>query len=470
DALSRTSRAVEAVQRAQQNALRAAANNAATRRNGLRLPNVPNGLAPGGLQPVDGAGTQAALWAGAFLPTQTTSGGKTQVNIRQTSQQALLNWKTFNVGKDTKLNFDQSAGGENAGQWIAFNKVNDPSGNPTQILGSITAPGQVYILNQNGILFGGASQVNVHTLVASSLPINEALIQNGLLNQQTNAQFLFSALPQAGGTPFTPPPLPASGRIGDVTVEAGARLTAPSNASKVGGRIALVGPNVTNSGTISTPDGQTILAAGLQVGFAAHSSADPSLRGLDVYIGAVSDPASSVPPNAGTATNEGLVDSPRGSVVMAARDVRQMAAINATTSVALNGRIDLLANYNAVNNTAYNAVERPSVAPWLYGGGEPGTSTGTVTFGPGSVTRILPEWSSSDTVIGTTLSLRSQINTQGRILHMDDGSMIHAPNGLVTFNAGTWGLLNSSAPVSGFVRDGGQIYLGRDAMINVAGT
>jgi hypothetical protein len=58
-----------------------------------------------------------------------------------------------------------------------------------------------------------------------------------------------------------------------------------------GGRVLLVGANVTNSGTISTPAGQTILAAGLQVGIDGHRSADPSLRGLDVYVGKVTKPA-----------------------------------------------------------------------------------------------------------------------------------------------------------------------------------
>ncbi|RYD26225.1 MAG: filamentous hemagglutinin N-terminal domain-containing protein, partial [Verrucomicrobiaceae bacterium] len=161
DSLSRTSRAIESVQRAQQNALRAAAaaNNAGLNPNrpGVQLPNVPNGLAPGGLKVSPDVAANPSLWAGAFLPTQTNNGGKAQVTVKQTRQQALLNWESFNVGKDTNLHFDQSAGKENAGQWIAFNKVSDPSGNPSQILGSITAPGQVYVINQNGIIFGGAS-------------------------------------------------------------------------------------------------------------------------------------------------------------------------------------------------------------------------------------------------------------------------------------------------------------------------
>ncbi|MDB6069406.1 MAG: hypothetical protein JWL81_577 [Verrucomicrobiales bacterium] len=473
DALARTSRVVEAVQRAQMNANRAAAgaNNAGADPNhpGLQLPDVPNGLGPGGLQVAPGVGTDLSLWTGAFLPTQSQSGARTLVNIKQTQSQAVLNWETFNIGRDTQLNFDQSDGKENTGQWIAFNKVNDPSGRPSQILGSITAPGQVYVVNQNGIIFGGASQVNVHTLVASSLPINDALIRDGLLNQQTSAQFLFSALAQAGTTPFVPPPLPATGRIGDVTVLPGAVLTAPSNESKVGGRIALVGPNVNNAGTILTPDGQTILAAGLQVGFAAHSSADPSLRGLDVFIGAVADPASAIAPYAGTASNNGSILANRGSVSVAGKNVRQMGVIDATTSVALNGRIDLMAEFDAINNTSYDPVTRPNVAPFLYGNGPSGTSTGTVTMGPGSVTRILPEWGSEEKVVGTELALKSQVNARGSILHMDRGAMVHAPGGIVNFAAGSWDYATMISPPV-FVRAGGQIYLGEDAMINVAGT
>jgi hypothetical protein len=73
--------------------------------------------------------------------------------------------------------------------------VNDPSGSPTQILGKIDAPGQVYVINQNGIIFGGSSQINVHNLTASSLPINDALISRGLLNQEAGkVRFLFSGM------------------------------------------------------------------------------------------------------------------------------------------------------------------------------------------------------------------------------------------------------------------------------------
>ncbi|RYD26191.1 MAG: hypothetical protein EOP86_26305, partial [Verrucomicrobiaceae bacterium] len=166
-----------------------------------------------------------------------------------------------------------------------------------------------------------------------------------------------------------------------------------------------------------------------------------------------------------------MIKAERGNVTMAGKEVRQMGAVDATTSVALNGRIDLLANYEAVNNTAYDPITRPTVAPYLYGNGPSKTSTGTVTFGPGSISRILPEWDSTDKVIGTELSLRSQVNARGKMIHMDEGAMIHAPSGLVKYETGVWDYVNSATiPSSGFVRAGGQIYIAQDAMINVAGT
>ncbi len=464
DALARTTQAIMAVQQMQlqARALAAAQNNA-----GAGLPSVPNGLGTGALQPAAGAATSASLWSGAHQPTQTTqtqNGVTTElVTVKQTSQQALLTWETFNVGRGTELYFDQTAGGADRNQWIAFNKVNDPSGVPSQILGSIRAEGQVYVINQNGIIFGGASQVNAHTLVASSLPLNDNLVNRGLLNNP-DSQFLFSSLPQPAGTngtpASTPPPAPAGGRIGDVTVQAGARLLAPTSADKVGGRIALIGPNVTNAGTIETPDGQTILAAGLQVGFTAHDSNDPTLRGLDVWVGAVTDPSSLIPSYAGAAVNSGLISAARASVTIAGKDVQNTGAIDSSTSVSLNGRIDLAANYDAVSTNG-----QANAAPFLY------RSTGTVTLGEGSTARILPERASTEKVVGTRLALNSKVNITGQAVHFAQDSTLLAPNADVAVNAGVWNYFGSRTPAeSDFVHNSGQIYFSGNALLNVAGS
>jgi len=466
DTLARNAQAIQAVQ-AMQTAARTLAKGGSSNLGqnpnnpSQTLPDVPDGLGTGGLKVDSRVTNTPALWQGANLPVQsTTSGGSVQVTVTQTAQQAILNWETFNIGKNTTLTFDQSAGGSNVGQWIAFNKVNDPTANPTQILGTITAPGQVYIINRNGIIFGGSSQVNTHALVASALPINDVLIQRGLLNNPDN-QFLFDALDKGSSDDIEP-----TTKFGNVTVQAGAQITAPTSDAHVGGRVMLVGANVTNNGTISTPDGQTILAAGLQVGVTAHDTADASLRGLDVSIGAVVDPASLLTAYAGTATNSGIISSPRANITMAGKAVNQLGIISSTTSVSFNGRIDLLADYDAIGNAAYSTTV--ANGPEFLN-----RSTGTITLGEGSATSVLPELDSTEKVVGTSLALGSQVNLSGQYIHFADDSLLVAPSGAVNVSAGVWNtqaLGSSQAPIYFFMHTGGQIDLDAGAVIDVSGS
>ncbi len=466
DTLARTNQAINSV-RNMQAAARAAARNQTNAGTvpgnpALNLPNVPDGLAPGGLQVATGAVLGGPLWRGADLPVQSTSAGGVDVTIKQRASQAFLTWDKFNVGSRTHLRFDQSAGGNDASKWIAFNDVKDPTGEPSQILGRISAEGQVYVINQNGIIFGGASQINTHTFVASTLPINYNLVNRGLLNQTSKAQFLFSALAQEGDVPFTPPDAPTSGRIGDITVRAGAILGAPTNAANVGGRVALIGANVSNAGSILTPDGQAILAAGLQVGFDGHPSSDPSLRGLDTYVGQVGT-------YAGRVENTGLIETLRGNATLTGREVVNKGAINSSTSVAVNGRIDLRAEFNAIASQKYEPITNRTAKPFLYGGIAGVPNTGTVTLGEGSLLRVLPEYGSPDKVAGVELGLKSQVNLRGKIVHAQPSATILAPSGNVKVQAGTYDF-DSSSNTDQFIRQGGQIYLDKDSVINVAGT
>ena len=449
DMLTRNTLALDAVQ-AMQDAARAAAasmNNAGANPNfiGTTLPDVPNGLGVGGLD------FSSAI--GANNPTQSLQNARTIVEIQQAQQQAMLEWNTFNVGRETTVKFDQSAGGSNAASWIAFNRITDPSGNPSQILGRIEAQGQVYVINQNGIIFGGASEVNTGSLTASALPINQTLVRNGLLNNPS-AEFLFSS-------PDVPATATAYGKVGNVTVQAGAKITAPTSSANVGGRVALIAPNVTNNGTISTPDGQTILAAGMEVGYDAHSSDDPSLRGLDVYVGKVGA-------YGGRATNNGLISSERGSVTVTGKSVNQNGFIHSTTSVALNGRIDLLANYNAVSNPNYGITGQGGA--FIYDQATEPT-TGVVRAGASSVTRVLPEYASTLKVVGTELALKSQVNMQGLAIYLGSGAVVHAPNANVTLIAGVWDVLTGTGNTDiDFVHASGQVYLDQNAVIDVAGS
>jgi filamentous hemagglutinin family protein len=436
-------------------------------------------------------------WTGISALSQSTGQGLTTVTITQAAQEALLYWTTFNVGKSTLLDFDQSAGGPNVGTWVAVNQIEESSLAPSQILGSIEAPGQVYVINQNGIIFGGSSQVNVHALVASSLPINTNLVtpEDLLGGSSTDDQFLFSQVPvtQVGGVanalPTFNPPAAPSGGDGDVTVQAGAELSSPTTPEHVGGKIALIGPVVDNEGTISTPDGQTILAAGLQVGFAPHDATDPSVRGLDVFVGQVGTATDANDVADGTVTNGGLIDSPRADITLTGMNVNQDGIISSLTSVALNGRIDLLADYGAT--VTVSGSGQPIITP---------TETGNVTLGANSLTEILPD-STGATVVGTSLALPSLVNIEGGTINFEGatdsgaGALLLAPGAQATapstesgsasdgtvdltgapltsgvnLTAGSWvSLTGVSVPV--LTPTSGQVNIGSGATIDVSGS
>lgn len=419
---------------------------------------VPNGLTAGGLVPDSGLAAQGvanavSTWKDANTPTQTTDGNQTIVTVEQTRPQAVLNWSSYNVGKDTTLKYQQ--GGTD---WVALNHVLDPSGVPSQIAGSIQAPGAIYILNQNGIVFRGSSQVNARTVVASSLSINENLVKRGLVDNP-DVQYLFSSLPipKSGNTDsFTPPAAPL-GYSGDVIVEQGAEIQSSSTDQHVGGLVALVGPNVENAGSISTPDGQTVLAAGQQVSFLAHDTTDPSLRGLDVKIGEVNDPAA--PTTGGTAKNSGYISSDRGNVTITGKEVVQNGVIESTTSVALNGRVDLLANY--LSKPYADASGGNVLNP---------TATGSILIGDNSIISLLPEWDSSEKVTGTELSLHSQVNLNGKSIYFGKNSSLLAPSAEVSILAGEWQQIPNSLRAPNLVATLGQVYLDEGSVIDVAGS
>ncbi len=118
-----------------------AAQAAARARPPRRTRRVPDGLAEGGLK-VD-TNSLTAGWQNA-RPLDKATGqkivdGRTVVSIEQTGERAILNWETFNVGRNTTVEFHQQA------DWAVLNRVNDPQARPSQIQGQIKADGTVMI-------------------------------------------------------------------------------------------------------------------------------------------------------------------------------------------------------------------------------------------------------------------------------------------------------------------------------------
>ena len=76
------------------------------------------------------------------------------LNITQTTDRAAIDWQSFNVGQGNSVNFAQPSASS-----IALNRV--LGSDVSVIQGAINANGQVFLVNQSGILFTPTAQVNV---------------------------------------------------------------------------------------------------------------------------------------------------------------------------------------------------------------------------------------------------------------------------------------------------------------------
>jgi filamentous hemagglutinin family protein len=250
-------------------------------------------LLAGGAARAQALPTGAAIAAGAATISQ--SGG--QMTITQATQRLVTNWNSFDVGAGASVRFAQP----NAGA-IALNRVTG-GGAASAIDGSLSANGNVWLLNPNGVVFGSGAQVNVGGLVASSLGMSDS-------------DFL------AGRTRLT------GGAGAGAVVNHGTIRTAS------GGVVALVAPRVVNTGSIATPGGSTALAAGETVSLDFQGDGLVSVR---VERG-VADAAVE---NSGRITAEGglVTLSARGADAVLGSVVNNTGVIEAHGLVARDGRI-----------------------------------------------------------------------------------------------------------------------------------
>ncbi len=102
--------------------------------------------------------------------------------MQQTTSRAIINWSSFDIAPGEITQFEQPSSSS-----IALNRVTG-SQNPSQILGTLNANGQVWIINPNGVMFGGNAQVNVAGLVATSADIdnNNFMAGNYTFNRPGN--------------------------------------------------------------------------------------------------------------------------------------------------------------------------------------------------------------------------------------------------------------------------------------------
>jgi filamentous hemagglutinin family protein len=206
----------------------------------------------------------------------------------------IINWQGFSINSNETTNFIQQSASS-----AVLNRVvgNDPS----NVLGTLRSNGRVFLVNPHGIVFGAGSVVDVAGLVASTLNLSDA-------------DFL------AGNNHYTQ--VPGAGNISN----------AGNISAQDGGQIYLIAPNVENTGVITAPNGEILLAAGASVDLV--STSDPNLR---VNITAP----------AGDATNVGQLIASSGSLGLFGTVVSNSGIVSADSATLQGGKIVFKATQRA---------------------------------------------------------------------------------------------------------------------------
>jgi len=281
---------------------------------------------PGFTGPLSVAGA-AALFAASSLgnPVGMTVGrgsataiqrGST-LNVR-VSNGALLNWRSFNIGRGETTTFIQPSATS-----VVWNRINSP--NLSQIWGTLNANGWVVLMNQNGFYFGPNSVVNVGGLMVTTSPIAQDSPMDG------------GGLWQFTGNP----PLASIVNYGEIHAQSG-------------GSAFLISERIENHGTISAPGGTIGLYAGKEV----LVSERPDGRGL----------SASVKLPAGSVDNKGNLIADAGTIALHAQVVNQNGLVQADSVREHNGVIELVAS-ESVNLGSHSVLQASGDSTGISPGG-----------------------------------------------------------------------------------------------------
>ena len=301
------------------------------------------------------------------------------MQINQTGMKTTIHWNSFDIGQGYTVRFNQPSSSAEAMNYIG-------GANPSVIQGTLSANGKVYLVNSNGILFDGSAQVNVNTLIASSLDISQSTFDNGITSNlvgKTDPTLVATMVLNTAGQVIN------YGTIRSVKVDgaSGQVVTDPTTGKPVeeGGAIMLFAPQVENHGLITANNGQVILAAGGTVYLQLYNDPtgansnpnDLSMRGFLVKVTAAPEGSLNLSQliaaqKLNSAANiGGEIHTDRGNTTLTGLVVNQSGLISANTATTVNGSIWLKAeNYDAASKQ---------------------TTYGTLTTSKDSVTQVLPE-------------------------------------------------------------------------------
>src|SRR6201996_3991636 len=247
--------------------------------------------------------TAIPAFAGDVLPSNgTVTAGSASIvrtnpstlNINQGTNQAIINWNSFSVGRGDTVNFNQPGASS-----ATLNRVTGST--QSWIAGTINAPGTVLLVNPNGIEISKSGVVNAGSFAASTLGIKDSDFLAGHYSFNGN-----------GGS---------SGVINNGHI----------NVSD-GGFAALLGGQVANNGVISARLGTVALGAGEQ------ATLDLSGDGFLSVAVPSSELGKLVNPNGALVSNRGKINANGGTVFLSAATAQNILrnAINIPGSIRTN--------------------------------------------------------------------------------------------------------------------------------------
>ena len=95
-----------------------------------------------------------------------SSSAPNNLTINQTTNKGIINWGTFNIGSAASVRFNQPSATSST-----LNRV--VGSGLSQIAGTLSANGQVILINPNGVIFNKGSRVDVGGIVASTLNMSD---------------------------------------------------------------------------------------------------------------------------------------------------------------------------------------------------------------------------------------------------------------------------------------------------------
>lgn len=296
----------------------------------LAAPVLANPLGPQiavGVAQIDGLGTDA-------------------LSVQQSSNKAIVNWNTFDIGLGETTTIIQPGVDS-----VLLNRVTGGLGG-SQILGALSANGQVFLINPDGVLFGKNATVDVGALVVTTHDLVDGDFLSG------NYAFGLSGNPGASIV-----------NLGTISVTDG-------------GFAALVAPGVRNDGVIRANLGQVALASGNSFSLDLYGDGLIKLAVDDEIAGQVIDLETGLPLTSLVANN-GLLRADGGTVQLTAAAAREVldsvinnsGVIEADTIGTRKGKIVLSAQ-TAKTKAAGAATQKVKVSGQLSAVGAEGGETG----------------------------------------------------------------------------------------------